>query len=474
MSRINVARGQCYGRFGRGSGRSVRSPLAARLSPFRLLLVLLCASLLAAGCARPSSTGSTGGAGSKYPASDVGITATQIHVAIIADVDTPVAPGLFQRAVNVMRAWASLVNEHGGLAGRKVVVDFCDSKLDPTASNNCVLQACTHDFALVGTDALALSNTQPIDSCENSQGQAVGIPNLPGSAFVPMSCDKDTFLTSLQPGAYCATLSKNPQTYGVNMGAYRYFMSQTKNLHGISLYTSTTTLKILSLPTFQEGTDLGVKPDGQGVYPVMAPAPQSAFTPEVLAIKKSGSNFDAVDTTIQNVVEILREAQQQGVTSVKYWLCSSGCYDPTYIPTGGSAVDNTYVALPNLPFLTEYKSNAALSTLVAKVGGVKNLDNVSISSYIEALLFQNAVDKVVASGKTLNRKSLFTALSGEHSFTADGIIGPTDVGRNLPSPCVVIVAVKDGAWQRIYPKTAGTFDCNSSNLEQINMNIASQ
>jgi ABC-type branched-subunit amino acid transport system substrate-binding protein len=85
-------------------------------------------------------------------------TSSEIRIGVIADVNTPVAPGLFQQNVNVVKAWAGLVNASGGLAGRKVVVDVCDSKLDPNATANCVIQACQNDFALVGTAANALND----------------------------------------------------------------------------------------------------------------------------------------------------------------------------------------------------------------------------------------------------------------------------------------------------------------------------
>ena len=39
----------------------------------------------------------------------------------------------------------------GGLAGRKVVVDFYDSKLNPNDTTNAEIQACENDVAMVGT-----------------------------------------------------------------------------------------------------------------------------------------------------------------------------------------------------------------------------------------------------------------------------------------------------------------------------------
>ena len=89
----------------------------------------------------------------KPKATEVGVTATEIHIGVVADVDNPFAPGLFQGAVDGVKAGAAYLNSKaggGGLAGRKVVVDFYDSKLNGNESRNATIQGCQNDYALVG------------------------------------------------------------------------------------------------------------------------------------------------------------------------------------------------------------------------------------------------------------------------------------------------------------------------------------
>ncbi len=83
----------------------------------------------------PSTSPSAAPTGT-VPASDVGITASTIQVAMIADVNNPLVPGLFKDSVNAVKAWASEVNAAGGLDGRQVQVDFCDSGLNPNATTS--------------------------------------------------------------------------------------------------------------------------------------------------------------------------------------------------------------------------------------------------------------------------------------------------------------------------------------------------
>jgi ABC-type branched-subunit amino acid transport system substrate-binding protein len=423
------------------------------------------ATTAAAGTAAASPLGTAG------PADDIGITATTIKVGMIADVDTTLVPGLFQKSVNAVDAWAKIVNSSGGLAGRKVVVDFCDSKLDPNATANCVIKACQDDFALVGTSANALEDLSDIDGCKNAAGKAVGLPNLAAFAFPPESCDPDTYLVD-GTGEYCATAKQPAPTSEAPVGDALYFLSQNKDLHGIWLYDDDDpTFKLTQTPTFQAESNLGIKKDGQGFYASGA-APQSALTPFIQQIKASGSTFVYDDVTTASMVLVRREAQLQGVNSVKVWECNSGCYDPSFYQQGGATVNGTYAMLLELPYLSDYTDNPTLDKLVTELGGVNNLNNNALGSFIDALLFQDAVQKATANGGTLNRQTLFTALNNEHSFTADGIVGSTDIGNHTTTACEVIVQLQNGVWQRVDPVKPGTFDCNTANNAKITMSAS--
>jgi len=473
-------------------GTRTARPVQARVRLLGVIGALAAAILLAAGCSSSSSsTESTAGsaaasssaaagsaasapaspAGPAAAGSDVGLTATTIRVGMIADVNTTVSPGLFQKSVNAVKAWASDVNASGGLAGRKVVVDFCDSKLDPNATTNCVIQACQNDFALVGTSANALQDLSDIDGCKNAQGKAVGIANLAAFAFPPVSCDPDTYLTA-GLGTYCASAQAATQTYTVPVADARYFTAHNQGLHGIYLYDNDVpTFKITQTPVFQAGSNLGIKKDGAGFYALSGAAPQSALTPFIQVIKSSGSTFVYDDVTTASMVLLRREAQLQGVNSVKVWECNSGCYDPSFYKQGGAAVNGTYALMLNLPYLSDYKVNPTLNKLITQLGGTDNFNNNALNSFVGALLFQDVVNKAAATG-TLNRTTLFTALKNEHAFTANGIIGTTDVGNRAPSACQIIVQLQNGVWNRVNPVKPGTFDCSTANVAKIQMKVS--
>ena len=95
-----------------------------------------------------------GGAANDTPkATEVGVDAETIHIATVADVDNPIAPGLFTGGVDGVRGAVKLINKQGGIGGRKLAMDFIDSHLNPNETRNVFITACGQDFALVGTGA---------------------------------------------------------------------------------------------------------------------------------------------------------------------------------------------------------------------------------------------------------------------------------------------------------------------------------
>ena len=153
--------------------------------------------------------------------------------------------------------------------------------------------------------------------------------------------------------------------------------------------------------------------------------------------------------------------------------CNSGCYDPSFAQLGGATVDGTYASLLELPYLSDQKANPALDKVITDVGGASNFNNNAFGSFVMALLFQDAVQKVVASGQTLDRAALFNVLNNdEHSFNAQGTIGATDISGHVGSQCQVLVQLQKGVWTRVFPTGPGTFDCSPNNVSTLKLAIS--
>jgi hypothetical protein len=177
-------------------------------------------------------------------ATEIGVSATEIHIAAMADVDNPFAPGLFQGAVDGVKGAAAYINSKaggGGIAGRKLVVDFIDSRLNPNESRNGVIQACSQDLALVSTAALFLSNVDDEINCKDQAGAATGLPDMGAIVTgVPQTCSPLSF-PALGSQLDCATKDQHPQTYVANNGDSKYLLkTHKKDLHGPMVVSSDT------------------------------------------------------------------------------------------------------------------------------------------------------------------------------------------------------------------------------------------
>jgi ABC-type branched-subunit amino acid transport system substrate-binding protein len=455
--------------------RHIGKPGGKPMKRFRWVALVMGVAMVMASSAVGAGAG-TARAAKPTASSDVGITPTEIKIAVVADVDTPLAPGLFQGVVDGFNGFAKYINAQGGLAGRKVVVDFHDSKLNGAESRNAMITSCQSDFAVVAA-ALFLANVDDVEACKDSTGAATGLPDL-ATLYTSLAqqCSKTTYAVN-PPAIVCSTKDAHPQTYQANVGRANYYKANPKlfgkDLHGI--FIDSADLKSARDAQFvgQGGifdNQVGIKLDGE--FPLGGSVPQSAYTPVVQAIKSSGSTLAQCGNPPGCTIKLRKEAKLQGVSSVKIWDCNTTCYDPTFIPQGGADVEGEYVQIGFLPF-EEAKSNPMLANFL-KYTGKDKANGYSAIAFATGLLLRDAVNAVVkqAGNDGLTRKALFTALNGIHKFDADGMYGTTaDLAAKKITDCYVLMQVKNGKYVRVFPAKAGTFDCSPKNVIQRKLDL---
>jgi ABC-type branched-subunit amino acid transport system substrate-binding protein len=415
------------------------------------LVVTSFAAVTAAADAVPAAKGAT----------EIGVTAKTIDIAVIADVDNPIAPNAFKGVVDGAQAGAKYVNANGGAAGRKLKVDFIDSHLNPNDTRNAIITACGQDLAMVGTSTALFTGLDDLTACKDQAGQATGLPDI-GSVVLgtPEACSPVSFPV-IPSMIDCSTVGKNPQTYRTNQGVFKYLAKHHKNLHGPFIKTSDS-------PDAARSTDAlaaGAKHAGIDVtgMPVLSnSSPQSAFTPVVTQMKQDGSNWSDNGLTAPGAVLLRQEAALQGIDANQVvWQCTSACYDQKAMVAAGDAMNGEYVDLGFLPF-SEAKSNKTLAGYLKYIGK-DNASAFGVYGFEAVLAFQQAADTAAKSAGGLTRSSLLTALEGMTSFDAGGMTGTVNIGGKVPSSCFMLVQWNNGKFSRIYPKKAGTFDCTKSN-----------
>src|SRR5262249_39329371 len=157
------------------------------------------------------------------------------------------------------------------------------------------------------------------------------------------------------------------------------------------------------------------------------------------------------------------------VNTVKVWDCGLQCYDRRLLAEGGNAVEGQYVTLFFVPF-EEAKQNKSVDNYLKNVGGRDKADGFGAQAWTAGLFFRDVANSVVQGGgkEGLTGGRFREEVVNGQDFTADGMLGPTDVGGRKVSPCGVILQVKNGKFVRVSPKKKGSLDC-SGGVKTVNV-----
>jgi hypothetical protein len=397
-------------------------------------------------------------AGKTPKSTEVGVTATTITVTVMADIGSPLSPGLFQGSIDAVKAWAAYVNANGGLACRHVVVKTVDSKLNADEAKNGITTACKDSLVLLGTTALFLNDMRPAESCRDKSGVATGLPDVPALQTEPAEQCSSISFAVVQQGTSCPYSGSGVRNFEEGTSEIAWFKAHVSaDLHGIFVVAADLPSTITaSTPVFAGIERNGVKVDKQ--FGMSALATQSQYTPVVQAIKAANATWVISGLDSPSIVKLRKEAVVQGVNTVKVWACVQACYGPGFITQGGSAVEGEYAYLSFLP-LEDAGANAMLDTFLQYD---KNPDSFGIEAFASGLLLQKVVDSIVVKSgpNAITRSAILAGLRTVHAFDAGGLITNIDVAGRKASPCIVIVQVQNGRWVQVDPVKKGTFDCD--------------
>ena len=374
---------------------------------------VLCAVLALVSVGTTAVAGAQSSSKEKPAATDVGITPTEIHIAVIADVDNSFAPGLFKASVDGVKGVAKYINATGGLAGRKLVVDFYDSHVNPSQTREAEIQACQNDVAMVGTSAALLNTIEEMRDCPDATGAVTGLPDIPFyTGSIDHQCSNESF--PIAPSALiCSTKDQHPQTYQANVGRGRWYEQKFgQDLHGIYVFgNDSQAARDATFASVAAVRDIGITSDGD--FDRSARATQSEYTEIVQAMKSHSSNYGQCTSSFPCTVLLRKEAALQGLTGVKVWDCGSACYDPQFLASGGQDVEGQYVDTTFLPFLSkaDQKANKMAANFV-KYTGSGQAASYGAYTWAAGIAFRDAVNSIVkADGVNgITRKSILAAL----------------------------------------------------------------
>jgi hypothetical protein len=410
--------------------------------------------------------------GQTLEATDIGVSETEITVTVMADVGSPLAPGLFQGNVDALNAFADYVNANGGIGCRDLVVKTWDSKLDPTESKNGLIDACGSSVAMVGGNSLFNPDPSPMTDCVDKAGAKTGLPAIVALANDINEVCAPTVYVVQAVTETCPIDLEGERPIKAVVAMPRYVVENLgPDLHGLFLVPGDLPTTVQSAtPQIKAQASVGITWDG--TPKVSGRDEQPAYTPRIQAAKAAGATYMYMGSNDKSMIKLRKEAKAQGLDTVKVWACSLACYTKAFLDEGGADVEGTYMWMQFLPF-EEADSNEALKAYVDAVGDDK-VDSFGAQAWQGALAFQHVVDAIVeAEGPNgITRAAILDGLANIEGFDAGGWSGPNSL-RGV-SDCFVMLQVKDGAYTRVFPEEKGTLSCDPANVVTVDIDTVAE
>lgn len=374
--------------------------------------------------ATPGSSGRAPIPASAFSATP-GLTPTTVTVGNVSTESL----GLFTGSIVGAKAYAAFVNSLGGINGRKLVVDAQDDQFTGAKNKQLIQSAVQNDFALVGSFSL-----------EDSFGESV----------IAQNPDVPDVSTTLDPG-----LSRLPNSYSANptgsgwpTGPIDYFARKYPVAVKHTAVLASTYASALA--TWKKEKPVLSRAGYHVSYFSTVPITQTDFSQNVVAMRSAGVRLILIDQLPQNYAGALLKALSQQDFHPKL-IIGTAAYSEELVPSAGgpSAADGSNVEMPNALFLGEdaaaIPADATFLKWVQQVSPGFKADYYTLAGWANAQLFTQALH---AAGKNPTQGSVQQQLRKITSFSASGLLAPTNPAAGRPSTCYLIAKIADGKFVR--------------------------
>jgi ABC-type branched-subunit amino acid transport system substrate-binding protein len=373
-------------------------------------------------------------------AATTGITPKSVTVGNVSIISGPV-PGLFEGAPIGVKAYFAMVNAHGGVNGRKLLVDSKDDAFSGQQNMTETQEAISNDFGLVGSFSLF---------------DGYGCAALASDTAVPdVSVTLDSGTNAL-PNDFSAQPLSGQETLGP--------VSYYKKHYPKDMTVGAIISDVASAETQMAQQFAGLKSEGYKIAYVDDVNPlASDFTTDVINMKNKGVN--AVDLTgidWQDAAIFVENANTQN-------------WHPGLIFSGGPVYADQFISHAGGPAVTNGIQIGQVYALylgedAQKVPAVKQFDTYvkkvnpswvpdlyTLFGWASAEMFVQALK---AAGPDPTRGAVMAQLKKITSFNADGLFGGSDPAAKKVTACFLMAGIKNGKFVRELP-TSGGFDCNA-------------
>jgi len=377
-----------------------------------------------------------------------GLTEDTVRLAVIFDNETQgTADELFRDAWLGMQAWANQVNDNGGLGNRFVELVPIDSLLFDHRS--ALEEACRGDFfAIVGSQSLGDGEGAELlgtDQCNLADfpGQVFG----PRRAASPVTILSNPFLNDIRQAGPARYLVDTFPEASANLGLLRYFE--------------------LDLEVANERQrEMLIAQGMEVVFELPVELEEDPADRIVQRWEELGAESLVWVADPGRLIELLEAFEEPPA----FVLCDWGCYSQQFLLDGGEAVEGVYTWIAHSDFespnargdLFLYRAN--LLAVAPEAGW----SEVGLQSWMAGRLFEASFNTLLEVEPELPTREQLIEVSQQIDFyTANGVLSATNPGGGQPTPCFVLMQVRDGRWLPAYPEPPRDLDCEESNLYEL-------
>ncbi|HLY34049.1 MAG TPA: ABC transporter substrate-binding protein [Jatrophihabitantaceae bacterium] len=365
-----------------------------------------------------------------------GITNSTITLANVADVSGPV-PGLFAGAQQAIKAFVAYFNSASSICGRKLALTLLDSQTSSSGDQQAATTACGSSFAMVGSmGAFDDGGAQTVQNC--------GIPDLRAAATEQARINvPNVFGTMSLNASYIPT--EPPKFYIQKFGA-------DVTQHAAMLWLAAGAAQLNGQNEMKGFTDAGMK----FVYSSGIDVTAFNYQTYVSAMKSAGVKWVEFVGAISYAVRLAQAMQQQNFTPE--FILDPEFYDPSFVQSGGSAVNGVHIWANQLPFeqVSQSPEMQTYETWLQRTSPGAQPNYFGLYAWAAGRLF---VQEALGLGGKLTRGSLIDALRGVDNYTGNGLFGPQHVGAKITASCYGFITLQNGKWIR--ENSGGNYLCGS-------------
>jgi hypothetical protein len=373
---------------------------------------------------------------------DVGVSNNTINLANISDISGPV-PGLFKSARDAAQAFVNYFNATtpDGICGRKLVLHSKDSKTDSTANKTATQDACSQDFAIVGSQsAFDDGGAAPVNSCK--------IVDIPAAAVTSAIQASPYVYAALSTNAHDISDTTPMYFKGNAFGAGAANVSQ----HAAFLYINAGASKENGDHDIKAYEKAGYKFAVKAAIPIQS-ANVQGFKPYVNSMKDKGVQFIEWIGAYQEAADLMTAISQTSGFKPKVVLFDPTVYVPQFLELAKGAAEGVYVYSPTTTLDSSGGAEQQTYAQWLQRSGVSDPPTFFGQSAWSAMrLFVEMAYKV---GPQLTRAAMIAQLKKVDNWTGHGITSLQHVGSKQTGNCVLFLQVHGSSFNKVAPAGDG-------------------